>query len=352
VLHTVIGMPALVFASPSPANAAEHSAAIVLEVADKLDGCAVGELDPTRAGQEIVVTCGKGAVLVAHRAAEGWEHENVFQAPGEMIQVVVGDARRERAGDVHVDEIVVVGMRAGPEGSGGPGAAYLIARADAGWKAELLLESPALLHGAAIGPEGIYVTGFDRKVHLLVARGDAFERVASAELPGNGKNALAFPGGVVVACTDGSLVEARLVGGALSTTTLDRRESGRARLGGTREQILVSDDDGTLALVTSAGRRELYRDTAKLRGAVLADLDPTSPGLEAATAGYSGRVTILREHDGGSDRGSERGFVPSLLFADRAGFHHAAAGELDGAPGLELVVCGMAGRVLVFHFGG
>ena len=74
------------------------------------------------------------------------------------------------------------------------------------------------------------------------------------------------------------------------------------------------------------------------------DLDPSSPGLEIATTGYSGRVTILREAENG-------GYTPSLLFTDPAGFHHAAAGELDGKPGLELVVCGMGGRVLVFCFG-
>lgn len=63
----------------------EHSAAIVLEVADKLGECAVGDLDPRHAGNEIVVTSAKGAVFVVHHAGEGWEHELVFQAPGEMI---------------------------------------------------------------------------------------------------------------------------------------------------------------------------------------------------------------------------------------------------------------------------
>jgi hypothetical protein len=147
-----------------------------------------------------------------------------------------------------------------------------------------------------------------------------------------------------VPCTDGSLVEARLTDGRLVTRVIDRRASGRARVGGTRDQLVVCDDDGQLSLLTPDGLRALHAETQKLRGAVLADLDPASPGLEAATTGYSGRVTLVRD-----PLGTPRA---TLLFTDRAGFHHAAAGELDGAPGLELVVCGMAGRVLVFGAGG
>ncbi len=321
---------------PAPS---EHSAAIALEVADKLDGCAVGDLDPAHAGNEIVVTSGKGAVLVVRREGEGWTHELAWHAPGEMIQVAAGDALPERAGD----EIVVVGMQAGPEADDGPGAVHVLWREASGWKAAQAFESDALVHGAAVGAEGIFVAGYDRKVHLLRTATSGFERVASADLPGNGKCVLAVPGGALVACTDGSLVEARLTGTELVTKVLDKRASGRARLASDGARILTSDDDGALVLVSPTGREELYREALKLRGAVLADLDVSTPGLEAATTGYSGRVTILRERAGR--------FEPALLFADRAGFHHAVAGELDGRPGLELVVCGMAGRVLVFGFG-
>lgn len=327
---------ALVAGRPAPG---EHSAAIALEVTDKLNGCAVGDLDPAHAGNEIVVTSGKGAVLVVRRAGDGWTYELALDAPGEMIQVAAGDALPARAGD----EIVAVGMKAGSESDDAPGAVHVIWREGAAWKSVVALETSALAHGVAVGDAGIFVVGFDRKVHLLRAKGEAFERVASADLPGNGKCALAVAGGALIACTDGSLVEAKLAQGKLVTSVLDKRESGRARLGSDGTRILTSDDDGALVLVTPTGRQELYRETQKLRGAVLADLDPSSPGLEAATTGYSGRVTLLRETGGP--------FVPSLLFADRAGFHHAAAGELDGRPGLELVVCGLAGRVLVFSFG-
>jgi hypothetical protein len=313
---------------------------VVLEVADKLGSCAVGELDPAHPGNEIVVSASKGPVLVVHRQGDGWQHELAFHAPGEMIQVAAGDALPEREGD----EIVAVGMLAGGEDSGGKGAVHVIWREGMEWKARQAFEADALVHGVAIGTDGVWVAGFDGEVHLLRARGETFEVVASAGLPGAGKNALAFDGGVIVPCTDGSLVEARLTAGRLVTRVIDRGESGRARVGGTRDRLVVCDDDGKLALLTPEGLRALHGETRKLRGAVLADLDPSSPGLEAATTGYSGRVTLVRD-----PLGTPRA---TLHFTDRAGFHHAAAGELDGAPGLELVVCGMAGRVLVFGVGG
>lgn len=329
----------LVLAAGSSPACGEHSAAIVLEVADKLGGCAVGDLDPSHPGNEIVVTSSKGAVYVVHREGDAWVHEVAFQALGEMIQVAAGDADPARPGD----EIVIVGMAAGPEDDGGPGAAHLVWRAGSAWKTARLLETDGLAHGVAIGGGHVFVTGYDRKVHLLRVAGGVCERIASAGLPGNGKAALAVANGVVVGCTDGSLIEARVEGDQLVTRVLDKRDCARSRLATDGTRILTSDDDGTLSLVGPAGRQALHHEEQKLRGAVLADLDPGRPGLEAATTGYAGRVTILYETDGR--------FEPSLLFADRAGFHHAAAGELDGAPGLELVTCGLAGRVLVFSFG-
>jgi hypothetical protein len=316
----------------------DHSATLVLEVADALGGCGVGDVDPARGGNEIVVTSSKGPVFVVQRAEAGWQHEVAFHAPGEMIQVAVGDALPAHPGD----EIVAVGMREGPEGDG-PGAVHVIWREGSAWKSTLAFEGEALIHGVAVGEGDVWVAGYDRAVHLLRAKSGGFEHVASAALPGNGKNALAVPGGVVVACTDGSLVQAKLEGPALAVTVLDRRESGRARLGTDGTRLVVADDDGTLSLVSGSRRETIHTETGKLRGAVLADLDPDAPGIEAATTGYSGRVTLLRERDGR--------FVASLLFADRAGFHHAVAGDVDGVPGPELVVCGLAGRVLVFHFG-
>lgn len=165
-------------------------------------------------------------------------------------------------------EIVVVGMKAGPESGDGPGAVHVIWREGSGWKSALALETGALAHGVAVGEAGIFVTGYDRQVHLLRERDGSFERVASAELPGNGKCALAVPGGVLLACTDGSLVEAKLVGGKLVTSVLDKRASGRARLATDGTRILACDDDGTLTLLSPSGRQEIYTEAMKLRGAV------------------------------------------------------------------------------------
>jgi hypothetical protein len=331
----------------SPAS--PHTATIAFEVADALGGCAVADVDPGANGREIVVTSRKGVVFVISRGADGaYSSEVVFRSPGEMIQVAAGDADPRRPGD----EIVVVGMAEGPEDDAGPGAAHVIYKDGGAWKSAKIFENGALVHGVGIGDAGVFVTGYDRKVHLLRARPDGrFETVSSAALPGNGKAALAVDGGAWIACTDGSLVKATVdpAEGRLEAAVIDRRASGRSRLGTDGPRVIVSDDDGTLSLVDRDGKRtEIFQEGLgeKLRGAVLADLDPASPGLEAATTGYSGRVWILYPRSG-APAGR---FEPRLLFRDRAGFHHAAAGDLDGRPGDELVVCGLAGRVIVFSF--
>ena len=79
------------------------------------------------------------------------------------------------------------------------------------------------------------------------------------------------------------------------TRTLDDAGAGQSRLGFAGGQLIAARDDGVLAVfalpadlgtVGPGTGREIHRETQKLRGAVLADLDPASPGLEAATAGY------------------------------------------------------------------
>jgi hypothetical protein len=112
-------------------------------------------------------------------------------------------------------------------------------------------------------------------------------------------------------------------------------------------RIIVSDDDGTLSVLTPSDdgddwiREEIHREFELQRGAVLADLDPTTPGLEAATAGFEFRISLLREA-GGS-------WWSKLLFRDTDRLHHLVAGDVDGRPGLELIGCGYSGRVTVFR---
>jgi len=77
----------------------------------------------------------------------------------------------------------------------------------------------------------------------------------------------------------------------------------------------------------------------KLRGAVLADLDPQVPGPEVATVGYERRLTILH-------REGER-WKPTPVLRESEKFHGLAAGDLDGDGDQELVACGYSGRLIV-----
>ena len=321
-------------AAPAPGWTTE----IVLRAPDKLGSCAVGDLDARAAGAEIAAVSRDGSFLVARRGAQGWEGEVVFRSEGEMIQCATGDLLPGRPGL----ELLAVGMRRGPEEDGGPGAAYVVRQEEGRWVGELVHESPALLHAACAHEGAAFVAGYANEVHRLQRTGEGWSAERVATLPGAGKAAVSTPAGVVVACTDGSLVLVARRGAAWEARTIDRRESGRARLGTDGAgAILASDDDGTLSLVRLEGgeRRVLHRSTDKLRGAVLADLDPSRPGLEAATAGYSREVVVLHA--------AEPVWRASVPFVDAERLHHLAAGNLDGDPAAELVACGYSGLLVL-----
>lgn len=313
---------------------------VVLEAGEKLGGCAAGDVlaDPDHPGPELVAVSGSGTVYVAWRAGGrgGWQHRRVYQASGEAIQCAAGDADPTSPGA----EIVAVGMASGSESSDGRGAVYLIRRQAGGWQGSKIFEDTRLLHGACITQDGIFVIGFSRKVFQLTRSGDgSWSSEAVGELPGAGKTCVETRDGIAIACNDGSLVQLSKVDGRWRTSVLDTRSQGRARVGTDGERVIVADDDGTLSIVSAAGRKEIHREHKKLRGAVLAELDPSAPGLEAACAGYEHKITVL-----GNDAGRWR-----QLFTheepDR--LHHLVAVDLDGRPGLELVACGYAGRLVV-----
>jgi len=328
MLSTLLALTSL---AASPAWSAE----IALQAPDKLGGCAIGDLDPRHPGNEVAALCRDGSVYVVHRTDEGWTSEVVFGSAGELIQCAVGDAIPSRPGD----ELIAVGMALGKEDDGGAGAAFAIYEGDGGWRAEIVHESDALIHGVCITDDGVWLTGFDRTLQRAERTADGWVTERAAALPGAGKSAVGVEGGVAVACTDGSIVRVVRAERGFRATELDRREAGRSRLGTDGRRVLSADDDGALTLVGRRGARTLCTERAKLRGAVLADLDPQAPGLEAATAGYAGAISLLYE------RGED--WEPVVVFRDLAPFHHLAAGELGGGPGLELAGCGFTGRLVV-----
>jgi len=316
---------------PGPGWTAE----IVLEAGKKLGGCAIGDLDPDHPGQEIAAVAGDGSVYLAWRDQGRWRSEMIHRASGEMIQCAIGDVDPERPGN----ELVIVGMEKGGEEEGGAGAAHLVYRAEGRWKSEPIFRDTALIHGVCVAGGGAVVVGFSRKAHRVFRDAGSWKAETIAELPGAGKAALAVGDRVVIACNNGWLGGVERTSDGWKTVTLDQRPSGRARLGTDGKRVVVADDDGVLSIVGPDGREEIFHASKKLRGAVLADLEPARPGLEAATAGYSFEVTLLHR-EGEKWRDVD-------LFEDSARFHHLAAGDVDGRPGLELVACGYSGRLVV-----
>jgi hypothetical protein len=320
-------------ASPPPGG--PWKSEIALEAGKKLGGCAVGDLDPRHPGNEIVAVAGDGSVYLAWRDGNAWKNEVIYRAGGEMIQCAIGDVNPERPGN----ELIVVGMEKGGEEEGGAGAAHVVYRDEDGWKGELVFRDKALIHGVCAAEGGAVMVGFSRMAHRLTRNAGAWKVEPMGPLPADGKAALAFGDAVVVACNNGWLGGFEPTDHGWKTVDMDKRPAGRSRLGSDGKRAIVADDDGTLSIAGPDGSTEIYRDSAKLRGAVLADLDPSRPGLEAATAGYSMKVTLLH-------RDGEK-WVPRTLYEDTAGFHHLAAGDVDGRPGLELVACGYSGKLVV-----
>jgi len=304
-----------------------------LEAGEKLGGCAAGDVMPEMPGPELVTVAASGAVWVAWREGGSWRSERVFSAPGEMIQVACGEVLKASPGD----EIVVVGMASGRESSAGPGAAWLISRSGGMWKASQISKSPRLLHGVCVAREGVVVTGFENNAQLIRFEGGEPKPGPIVSLPGAGKNGLQVGNRVVIACADGSL--AAIDWSDNSVIALDNRASGRARLGSDGERIVVADDDGTLSIISPWGREEIHKESRKLRGAVLADVDPDAEGVEAVCAGYENKITILRR--------TKDGWKSELVHEEPDRLHHLLAVQLDGKDGLELVACGYAGALIV-----
>ncbi len=317
---------------------------VVLQASGKLGGCSVGELDPSASGPEIAAVCATGEVFVAARDGTAWTSWKVGQLPGEAIGCVIGDLDPGHPGN----ELLVFGMREGDEDSGGPGMAYVfLPRGRGSWPLQPILMDTGLVHGGCVaeldpfhsGNEALF-SGFSHALQVVSGKGRNWKRQRVATLSGPLKSAVAFRGGAALAQADGRLTHLTWQGSGWSLKELSTCDQGYARLDAAGGLLLAARDDGGLELWSEDGPQVIHREADKLRGAVLADLDPASPGLEAATAGYGQRVSVLRQ---GPD-----GWQAETVFEDTAGLHHLTHGELDASsPGEELVACGYSGRLLV-----
>ena len=106
-------------ATPTPRFTYDWHVETAAELGEKI-GCVVfGDFDPDTPGDEIAALGGSGRVWILTANADAWASQLVAQAPGEMIQGVAADLDPTVEGD----ELVLVGMAAGDEEGGGPGAA-------------------------------------------------------------------------------------------------------------------------------------------------------------------------------------------------------------------------------------
>ncbi|HBP23422.1 MAG TPA: hypothetical protein DEA08_37295 [Planctomycetes bacterium] len=338
-------------AAPTPAApVGPWRVEVALDAGVTLNACALGDVDPTRPGPELVAVGGKGEVFVVWREGEGWGSTRALSTGGELVQVAVGDVDPTRPGL----EIVAVGASRGGEDDGTPGRATLIYRAGDQWQSERLRDERSLLHAVCPVPGGVLVAGYDQRVALLQRVEGRWRAKDLGELPGPARCAVPLPddpgpAGAAFCCKDGSVVRCVRRGDDYELQPADFRASGRARLSAANDHLLVADDDGTLALVPGLApglpthvrgqaRVEIYRASSKLRGAVLADVDPSVPGLEACTCSGAGELTVL-SHVGGR-------WEPVEVTQDTATLHDLCYGPL-GDLGPVLAAASRGGRLWV-----
>ncbi len=306
------------------------------EGSTKLGGCTVGDLDPDRPGQEIAVVAGNGDVILVFLDQGEWQSETVDHLPGEMIQCAAGNLLPDHPGD----ELITVGIAQGGEDDGGPGSAWVFFKTSSGWQRQKAFEDSALLHAVCMGPPGTaFVAGYSHKVHRLERGPDGWAAGWSADLAGPAKGAAWSQDGLAICDANGRLNIFDEGGQAIPHRAAFPAPQARIARDGAR--VLVCDNGGDLRLLNSPTSipEVIHHESDRLRGAVFADLLAESPGLECATAGYRGDVTLVYRHSKGEWHAEPVGH-------DSDRFHHLATGVLPGR-GISLVGCGYSGRVTV-----
>jgi len=314
---------------------------VALATSAKLGGCAIGDLDPTRAGNELAVVSSTGEVFCIARTETGWQHEVVATLPGEMIQCAVGDLDPRHPGD----ELVAVGKREGGEDDPGAGVAWYFYKSADGWHSEELFVDTALLHAVCIGdidPDRIgnevLVAGYSRQVHVFAKDGERWHAQRAGELAGDAKGAAVARGGAAVACADGSVMLVRKGGDSFSTGLIKRFGHPQARIAGRGGLIAVCDNGGDMRLLDRDDSNVVHGSDERLRGAVI--MASGDFGARIATAGYDGEIKLLDWN------ANDRNWTKTAIATDSDKFHHLTSGELPEL-GRVLVGVGYSGNVVV-----
>ena len=328
---------------------------VLLESEHGMGGAAIGDLLPDMPGNEVAAVNAAGEAWVVWRAGDEWRSDLIYKGEGELIMCAIGDVDPDCAGS----EFVGVGMVYGEESTVGPGQVVVVSRDNGQWRATQAFQDTHMIHGVAIGDVSsrtagneIIACGFNHRVTLLSLDGGRWH--SEVIYVGNDRMKIAAVADVlpehdglevVVSGSDGNVVvlwEDKL---GWKHEVIYSDAAGQSRVACGAIGVLIGGDKGKITLAQRSNGRWttecLARDSGKIRGVAIADVDETIPGEELYACGYSRNVTrLVRDADG---------FWSSrVIITDRKPLHHLVAGDIDPThPGAELVTCGHGGRLMV-----
>jgi hypothetical protein len=334
---------------------------------DKLSGVTVGDLDPTRQGNEVIGVDGVGRVVLVHRTKSGtWDSVELWQGEGELLTPVIGNFYDGHDGN----ELLVVGMAKGPEGEGA-GQATMIYGSGSNWEAHVIyLNADSMLHGAAVGDldpshdgNEVIVMSFGYDVKMLTWNGSGAgptEWTATQMWHAEGKVRKGIIDDIDPTHTGNELVVVdksgnctMLYGSGTNWTAVtlwtDPGTPGLARVAVgdadptySGKEMVVGGDSNNVGIIWrdlhSWEGKIIFTDSNKIRGVGISDVDPTSPGNEIVVFGYSNKVTLLTR--------SGNSWNSKVIFVDAGRSHDLAIGEFDSDhAGQEIVIGGYSNNI-------
>lgn len=332
---------------------------------DAIDGIAVGEVYTDKPGEETVITSRDGATYVLYYENDQWIKEKIWESPGQQLTPAIGDLRS----DIDGNEILVVGLSSGSEDvDPGNGTATVLYRDGTSWTAERAYTDSKLIHGCAIGdldPDNpgveAVITTFNYTALMIWWDTDHWNSSFMYKDSHNVRKA------VIADLTDEHEGNEVVCVSKSGNATVSWIEDGNwtnilVYSGDPLARVAVGDVDPSPGLEIYLGRdvpeggiigvrwdgsewinRTIFVDTAKNRGVWAGDVDPSVPGQELYSFGYSRRLVQLT--------GSfAAGFNSKDLFLDSARGHEIRIGNLrDDIPGLEIGIVGYSNNLTMVY---